>query len=66
MKLRLDKYLTEMGCGTRSQVKKEILKGSVSVNGEIAKKAERKVDKKKMRLYLKEKRSFMQGMNILC
>ena len=29
MKLRLDKYLTEMGCGTRSQVKKEILKGSV-------------------------------------
>ena len=44
MKLRLDKYLTEMGCGTRSQVKKEILKGSVSVNGEIAKKAERKVD----------------------
>ena len=63
MKLRLDKYLTEMGCGTRSQVKKEILKGSVSVNGEIAKKAERK---KKMRLYLKEKRSFMQGMNILC
>mgnify|MGYP000697735769 CR=1 FL=1 len=66
MKLRLDKYLTEMGCGTRSQVKKEILKGSVSVNGEIAKKAERKVDTEKMRLYLKEKRSFMQGMNILC
>lgn len=45
---------------------KEILKGSVSVNGEIAKKAERKVDTEKMRLYLKEKRSFMQGMNILC
>mgnify|MGYP000701263123 CR=1 FL=1 len=38
MKLRLDKYLTAMGCGTRRQVKKEILKGRVSVNGEIAKK----------------------------
>ena len=53
MKLRLDKYLTEMGCGTRSQVKKEILKGSVSVNGEIAKKAERKVDTEKDEIIFK-------------
>jgi 16S rRNA pseudouridine516 synthase len=52
MKLRLDKYLTEMGCGTRSQVKKEILKGSVSVNGEIAKKAEWKVDTEKDEIIL--------------
>ena len=46
---------------------KRDLKGSVSVNGEIAKrKLSGKLIQKKMRLYLKEKRSFMQGMNILC
>lgn len=53
MKLRLDKYLTEMGCGTRSQVKKEILKGSVSVNEEIAKKADQKVDTEKDEIIFK-------------
>ena len=77
MKLRLDKYLTEMGCGTRSQVKKEILKGSVSVNGEIAKKAERKVDTEKDEIIFKGEKIFYarghtvlplstEGMNILC
>ena len=45
---------------------KEILKGSVSVNGEIAKKAERKVDTEKDEIIFKGERSFMQGMNILC
>ena len=61
MKLRLDKYLTEMGCGTRSQVKKEILKGSVSVNGEIAKKAERKVDTEKDEIIFKGEKIFYAG-----
>ena len=27
MRIRLDKYLADMGCGTRSQVKREIAKG---------------------------------------
>ena len=31
--LRLDKYLADMGTGTRSQVKQMIGKGRVSVNG---------------------------------
>ena len=61
MKLRLDKYLTEMGCGTRSQVKKEILKGSVSVNGEIAKKAELKVDTEKDEIIFKGEKIFYAG-----
>ncbi len=44
MKLRLDKYLTEMGMGSRSEVKKAILKGQAEINGELIKKPEYKVD----------------------
>ena len=44
MKLRLDKYLSEMGRGTRSQVKKEIARGAVLVNGIPAKRPEMKID----------------------
>ena len=34
MKLRLDKYLADMGIGTRTEVKKAITKGQVRVNEE--------------------------------
>lgn len=44
MKLRLDKYLADMGQGTRSEVKKAIMKGQVSVDGAVAKKPELKID----------------------
>ena len=40
MALRLDKYLTELGAGTRSEVKKQIKAGLVTVNGAVAKKPE--------------------------
>lgn len=43
-KVRLDKYLADMGLGTRAEVKKLMKKGSVAVNGEIVKKPEQKVD----------------------
>ena len=33
MKLRLDKLLADMGYGTRSEIKKEIAKGGVTVSG---------------------------------
>ena len=33
MKIRLDKYLTEMSVGSRSEVKKAIIKGLTEVNG---------------------------------
>ncbi len=43
-KLRLDKYLADMGVGTRSEVKIAIKKGHIKVNGEIVKSPELKVD----------------------
>ena len=33
--MRLDKYLSDMGVGTRSELKKDIRKGGVSVDGEV-------------------------------
>lgn len=42
--LRLDKYLTEMGEGTRSQVKEMARKGRILVDGIPEKRAERKID----------------------
>lgn len=44
MKIRLDKYLADMGCGTRSVLKKEIRSGSVSVNGMPVIRPETKID----------------------
>ena len=44
--MRLDKYLAEMGAGTRSEVKKQIRKGSVTVNDEVIRSADFKVDEK--------------------
>ncbi len=42
--MRLDKFLCEMGVGTRSEVKAYLKKGQVTVNGEIIKKPEVKID----------------------
>ena len=44
--MRLDKLLTELGTGSRSEVKKYIRSGLVTVNGEVVKKPEQKVDEK--------------------
>lgn len=44
--MRLDKYLSNMGIGTRSEVKGYIRKGRVTVNGERADGPEQKVDEK--------------------
>ena len=41
--LRLDKYLADMGVGTRSQLKEWIRKGRVAVNGETVRSPEQKV-----------------------
>lgn len=43
-KMRLDKFLTEMAAGTRSQVKDMAKRGRIRVNGEIVKKTDIKVD----------------------
>ena len=42
--VRLDKFLADAGKGTRSEVKKQIKAGLVTVNGAVAKKPEQKVD----------------------
>lgn len=41
---RLDKILANMGYGTRKEVKKLIKNGAVTVDGEVAKSAEQKID----------------------
>lgn len=45
-KMRLDKYLADMGVGTRSEVKIYIKKKRVCVNGEICSKPETKITEK--------------------
>ena len=42
--MRLDKFLCEMGVGTRSEVKAYLKKGQVTVSGEIVKKPETKIN----------------------
>lgn len=46
MALRLDKYLAELGVGTRSEVKKLIKAKQITVNGAVVTKPEMKVDEK--------------------
>jgi len=45
--MRLDKFLTELGIGTRSEVKKILKSGQVTVNGALVKKPEEKIDETK-------------------
>lgn len=42
--IRLDKYLADMGIGTRSQVKQYLKKGMVTVNGALETRPEQKLD----------------------
>lgn len=42
--MRLDKFLCELGIGTRSEVKALLKKGLVTVNGEVIKRPESKID----------------------
>lgn len=44
--MRLDKYLCDAGIGTRSRVKEMIRKGQVTVDGEVCKRPEQKIDEK--------------------
>ena len=42
--IRLDKFLADAGYGTRSEVKKQLKSGIVSVNGAVCRKPEEKID----------------------
>lgn len=48
--MRLDKLLTELNIGSRSQVKEYLKKGQISVDDHIEKKAECKVDETKVKI----------------
>lgn len=50
--IRLDKYLADMGCGTRQEVKKFIRSGQVSVDGIVVKKPETKVEQSVQEVFL--------------
>lgn len=50
--IRLDKYLADMGCGTRQKVKKFIRSGQVSVDGIVVKKPETKVEQTVQEVFL--------------
>ena len=47
VRIRLDKYLADMGYGTRSEIKKEIVRGNIQVNGAVERKPETKIDTEK-------------------
>lgn len=50
--IRLDKYLADMGCGTRQEVKRFIRSGQVSVDGIVVKKPETKVEQTVQEVFL--------------
>ena len=52
--IRLDKFLADMGYGTRSEVKKEIAKGNVKINGLPVRKPETKIDTEKDEVMYRE------------
>lgn len=53
--MRLDRYLCELNTGTRSQVREFIKKGLVSVNGQIVRAADCKIDEQKDQVTLQGK-----------
>ncbi len=57
--IRLDKYLADMGIGTRAEVKKYIRQGKVKVDGIVAKTPEAKIDESTQKIsYLDQSVSY--------
>ena len=54
--MRLDKFLCEMNIGTRSQVKELVKKGLISVNGQVMRSADYKVDEQRDSIAFQGKR----------
>lgn len=64
--MRLDKFLTEMGLGTRSEVKKILKTKQITVNGEIVTKPEiKRLHRKTTRYLIKVNRSLTVNTNII-
>lgn len=58
--MRLDKFLTQMQVGSRSEVKNMIKKGIVLVNGEVCQKADSKIDENTDRICVNGKEIIYQ------
>lgn len=58
MKIRLDKYLSELGIGTRSEVKKFISQGKVKVDNQVVKLSDIKIDTSLQKV-------FFEGENVV-
>ena len=58
--IRLDKYLADMGVGTRSEVKKYIRQGKIMVDGEIVKMPEQKIEQTAKVCYLGQPVAYTQ------
>jgi len=52
--IRLDKYLADMGIGTRAEVKKYVRQGKIKVDGVVVKSADIKIDEKKQNVFYLE------------
>lgn len=63
--MRLDKFLSDMNMGTRTELKRDIRKGAVQVNGEKITDPGFMVNEM-MRLFLQENRYPIFGMNTIC
>ncbi len=61
--IRLDKFLANAGCGTRSEVKKILKKGLVTVNGEAAAKPEAKIDDQTDQVFCQGKEISVPGFS---
>ena len=64
--MRLDKFLGEMGYGTRTQIKEMVRKGRVQVNGQVIKAPESKLAPETDQVMVDQAWWDMPGWNITC
>lgn len=64
--MRLDKFLGEMGKGTRSQIKEMVRKGRIMVNGMAEKSRNEKSIRKPMKLPWTAAKLHIRPLNTIC
>ena len=52
--IRLDKYLADMGIGTRAEIKKYVRQGKVKVDGTVVKSPDMKIDAEKQEVFFRD------------
>ncbi len=64
--IRIDKYLADMGIGTRSEVKKTLKSGQVTLNGEKIKKPKQKINSETDEVLVNQKPVVYRELSVLC